>query len=277
MSERMPSYRETLRGLLGEKRYAEATKSYDILGNIAIIDAKGATAKKIAKAVMATNKNVETVLRKGGAISGRYRTRKYHYVAGKRNFIARYRENNSVFEFDVRKAYFSARLAYERRRIINQVRNGERVMVMFAGVGPFAIEIAKAKKKTKVVAIELNKYAYRYMLDNIRINKTPNVTPILGDVKKVAEKYYNFADRIIMPLPKDSYSFLGSALEVAKRGCVIHYYAFGESKKAFEQHSKKLIEFFQRHKRGARIVGKRVVRPYSATEVEIVLDAKIRR
>ena len=41
----------------------------------------------------------------------------------------------------------------------------------FAGVGPFAIEIAKSHPRASVLAIELNPSAYGYMLKNIRLNK----------------------------------------------------------------------------------------------------------
>jgi tRNA (guanine37-N1)-methyltransferase len=275
--ESRSDYRETLLELLGKREYEKARKSYDILGNIAIIDAEGRTARKLAEAILTTNRNVKTVLRKGGAISGRYRTRKYYHVMGKRNYTARYRENGAVFEFDVRKTYFSTRLAYERQRIVNKVKDGERVMVMFAGIGPFAIEIARARKRARVVAIEINRNAYRYMLNNIRMNKTPNVVPELGDVKRIANKYPHFADRIIMPLPKESYKFLDSVLKVAKNGCVVHYYAFGDSRSAYEEHAKKLTEFFRKHGRRIGIIDKRIVRPYSSTEIEVVLDVRVDR
>lgn len=216
-------------------------------------------------------------MRKRGAVEGEYRIRKFAYVLGKKNYLAKYRENGAVFEFDVRKTFFSSRLAYERQRIVQQVGDKENVVVMFAGVGPFAIEIAKHHKNCKVVAIELNKNAYVYMLKNIKINKTVNVLPELGDVKKVAKKYAGFADRIIMPLPKDAYRFLPEVLRVAGKRCVVHYYAFGRSENAFAEHTIKLRSFFVGKKRGFRVLGKRVVRPYSAKEIEIVLDFVIKR
>ena len=271
------SYRGMLRQMLSREEYENATKSYDVFGNIAIIDSSGNAAKKIAKAVMLANKNVETVLRKKGAVEGEYRIRAFGYVLGKKNYLVKYRENGAVFEFDLRKTFFSSRLAYERQRIVQQVGDKENVIVMFAGVGPFAIEIAKHHRNCKVIAIELNKNAYAYMLKNIKANKTVNVVPELGDVKKVARKYAGFADRIIMPLPKDTYRFLPEVLEVAGKRCIVHYYAFGKIEDAFSTHTAKLRNFFVDKKRSFRVLGKRVVRPYSAREIEIVLDFVIRR
>jgi len=262
-------YKKELEKILS-KAEGEAAKGYDLLGNIAIIDAEPKLAKQIGRLILSLNKNVETVLRKTGAVKGRYRTRSYAYVAGKRNYIAHYKENGCIFEFDVRKVFFSPRLAYERQRIAAQVKDGEHVVVMFAGVGPFAIEIAKKVPGAKVIAIELNKYAYKYMLRNIQLNKVKNVKPVLGDVKRVAREYRNFADRIVMPLPKESHSFLDAAYKVAKQKAIVHYYTFvpRDSNNA----SSLLLSFSRKMNAKIKVLNERIVRPYSAKEVEIVID-----
>lgn len=271
----MPSYRELLVAKIGEKKYREISKGFDVLGNIAIIDVDRSVAGKVAKIVMDTHKSVETVLRKGGPVSGRYRTRKYIFVLGKKNYMARYNENEASFVFDVRKVYFSSRLAYERKRIADLSKDGEHVVVMFAGIGPFAIEIAKKNKRSEVIAIELNRLGYKYAVENIRINKTSNVIPILGDAARPPTKYKNFADRIIMPLPMDSYRFLGPAFAMAGRRCVLHYYSFVDD--GGDEEIAKVKKFAGRHGRRFRLLGKRTVRPYSAKTTEIVLDFEILR
>jgi tRNA (guanine37-N1)-methyltransferase len=250
---------------------AEAAKGYDILGDIAIIDVSPSLAKKVAGAIIGTNGSISTVLRKGGAVKGRFRTRKFYFVAGKRNYVANYRENGCTFRFDVRTSFFSTRLAYERKRIAGLVKDGEKVVVMFSGVGPFAIEIAKARKNCKVVAIELNKEAHKAALLNKKLNRVENVVLVQGDVKKLAPMYLNFADRIVMPLPKGASKFLGEALLVAKKGCVVHYYAFCRADR--EQEAVEGIrKFVESHGRRFRLLKKRTVRPYSAREIEIVVD-----
>ncbi|MGB9732823.1 MAG: class I SAM-dependent methyltransferase [Candidatus Micrarchaeia archaeon] len=261
-------YKAELERILGE---GVASKGYDLLGNIAIIDAEPKVAKKIGKLILSLNKNVETVLRKKSAVKGRYRKREYAYVLGKRNYVAHYKENGSIFEFDVRKVFFSPRLAYERQRIASLVRENEHVMVMFAGVGPFAIEIAKKAPTAKVVAIELNRYAYKYMLKNIELNKVKNVEAVLGDVKTLSKKYKGFADRIVMPLPKESYHFLDSAYLVAKKKAIVHYYTFVDRGNTSEA-EEKIKKFFKKYGTRIEILDKRMVRPYSAHEIEMVVD-----
>ncbi|MGA3020389.1 MAG: class I SAM-dependent methyltransferase family protein [Candidatus Micrarchaeales archaeon] len=262
-------------GIRNRKTIRDAAHGYDLYGNIAVIDAAPRAAKKMAKLLMKSNKNIKTVLRKGGAVSGRYRTRKFIFVSGERNYIATYRENGCLFRFDVRKVFFSARLAYERKRISDLVRDGEHVMVLFAGVGPYAIEIAKSHKKSKVIAIELNGSACKNMRDNITLNKVKNVVCEEGDVNKFGDKYKGFADRIVMPLPKDSSSFLPIALKMSKKGCVIHYYHFCRADKV-EDTADSVKLFFRKRGVGATLINQRVVRPYSSKEIEIVLDMRVR-
>ncbi|MGC9156836.1 MAG: class I SAM-dependent methyltransferase [Candidatus Micrarchaeia archaeon] len=265
---------ESIRKLIKE----DLPKAYDLLGNIAVIN-ETKHAKKLAKAILQANPNVKTVVMKKSAVSGKYRTREFVHILGKRNFVAAYRENGAMFVFDIRKVFFSSRLAYERKRIaelVAKAKKAENVMVMFAGVGPFAIEIAKACKACNVVAIELNANAYKSMVENIKLNKVTNVVAVKGDVAKAVEKYKGWADRIVMPLPKSAYSFLGSVLVAAKDRCVVHYYCFGKAKQAVEENEQKIKEFFEERGKKVKFLFSRVVRPYSPSEDEVVIDFEIR-
>jgi len=251
-------------------------KAYDVLGDIAIISEMNAKdAKKMGKAIMQANKRIKTVLMKKGAVSGIYRTRSYAYVCGEKKYVALYKENGCIFRFDLRRTFFSTRLAYERLRIAKQVKDKEHVMVMFAGVGPFAIEIAKMHKSAKVVAIELNSYAYKSMLENIKLNKTGNVSAVNGDVAKEARKYRQWADRIVMPLPKSAANFFGSVLTAAKDTCTVHYYAFGKPESAMAEQKRLIQKYFSSKNRRVEFLFSRVVRPYSPSEIEIVIDFKL--
>lgn len=244
---------------------------YDLYGNIAVIEADPSAARAMARRLMRENGNVKTVLRKGGAVSGRYRTRKYVYVAGRRSTLAEYRENGCLFRFDIAKVFFSTRLAFERKRVSELVREGENVVVMFAGVGPYAIEIAKRDRKGRVVAMELNAAACRYMRANAQINKTGNVVVEKGDAARLAGKYNGFADRIVMPLPASAHRFLPGALAMCGKRCVLHYYAFCR-RDGVKEMAKGVRKAIEAKGRRSRLIGMRIVRPYSATIVEVVLD-----
>lgn len=271
-----PSYRELLKSELG-KEYEDAVKGFDMLGTIAIIDSPAKNARAVARAVMESNSNVETVLRKTGAVKGAYRIRGYAYVAGKRTYVTTYKENGVVLRFDVRKSFFSNRLSFERGRIAALSKGKENVLVMFAGVGPFAIEIAKKNPKAKVVGIELNSSACKDMRDNILLNKVRNVSAICADVKKEAKKHPRFADRIVMPLPKDAHEFLDSVIACAKPRCTVHYYSFVPSEGGTEASISQLSKFFAEKGWKFKVLMVRTVRPYAPDTIEIVVDFEIQK
>jgi len=256
------------------KRAQRTAQGYELYGSIAIIESEPKKADKIARNLLLSNRNIKTVLRKGGAVSGRYRTRRFFYVAGSKNYIVDYKENGCEFRFDIRKVFFSTKLGYERKRVSDSVKDGERVIVMFAGVGPYAIEIAKSHKTCKVVAIELNRTACDYMRANTRLNKTPNVAVEEGDVSCFARKYARFADRIIMPLPKEAGKFLPLALKMCRRTCKIHYYSFCKIGREKEEINM-LKKFVEGKKKRFKLIAHRAVRPYSASEIELAVDFKV--
>lgn len=274
-SSRSPDYRTLLLKRIGKKGYEDAIKSFDLIGNTAIIGSQPSTERAIAEAIMDANPKVTRVISKAGAVSGRYRTRNFHHVAGERGYSVTYAENNIRISMDIRKAFFSPRLAYERKRISDLAKDGEAVVVMFAGVGPFAILLAKEHPHSKVVAIELNMEAYKYMLDNVTLNKALNVTPLHGDVRRFSKKYGGFADRILMPLPKDSHDFIDVANSMSADRCVIHYYAFGPKLNPYSKPMSDIKSFFAAKGKRVKFLFKRVVRQYSPTDVEIVLDFEI--
>jgi tRNA (guanine37-N1)-methyltransferase len=115
--------------------------------------------------------------------------------------------------------------------------------VMFSGIGPYAIQIAKRAKPLIVYAVEINPQACRYAEENIRLNKCGNIVKsFCGDVREIVPKLGEKFDRIIMPLPKDAETFLDVAKSVANPGAVIHLYIFGESKEDVASKIKEPVE-----------------------------------
>jgi len=229
--------RNFLRQNLSENEIKFLPRSFDVIGDIAIIEIpKELEAKKeiIGKALL-NFKHIKVVMNKKGKVEGVYRTRDLEIIAGENRTETIYKEYGCRYVLDVQKMYFSPRLGNERNRIAEQVNEKERVLVMFAGVGPYAILIAK-KKKTETYAIELNHDACEYMYKNIKINKV-NVHLIEGDVAEETHRLGKF-DRIIMPLPKDCKEFLDVALNALNKNGIIHYYGFSHSPEEFSEEIK---------------------------------------
>ena len=162
-------------------------------------------------------------------VHGDFRLRKLEYIAGENKTTTVHKESRCLFFVNVGECYFSSRLFYERMRIAKQVRKGEVIVNMFAGVGCFSIVIAKHSNAEKVYSIDINSFAVQNMQENVRLNRVyGKVMPIFGDAKEVIEKTLcHVADRVIMPLPEKTFEYLPCALlALQKAGGWIHYYDF---------------------------------------------------
>jgi tRNA (guanine37-N1)-methyltransferase len=221
------SLKEALAGKLSSEELEKLPKAYDLIGDIAIIeipDELSSKKKEIGAALLKTFKNIKVVANKKTSVGTEYRTRDVEVIAGENRTETVHREAGCVYKLDVTTAYFSPRLGTERMRVASQVKADERVLVMFAGIGPYAILIAKSARPSEVYAVELNPCAVDYMKENIRLNKVA-VKAILGDAGVEVGKHGLF-DRIIMPLPKDAGNFLDKALPALNKGGVVNYYTF---------------------------------------------------
>lgn len=228
------SLREALEGKLSEEDLALAPRAFDTVGDIAVLnfDEEFPAGKKtvVAESLLETFKNIHVVAEKESKVDSEYRVPTLKVLAGEQRTETIHTEYGYKLKLDVSDVYFSPRLGTERMRVASQVRDGESVLVLFAGVGPYAIAVARKAKPSKVVAIELNPRAVEYMRDNVRLNKVSDrVEVIEGDARdSIPGGEY---DRILMPLPKDAGDFLEATIPCLKKGGVIHFYSFAHDKK----------------------------------------------
>ncbi|MBI5798220.1 hypothetical protein HZA98_04950 [Candidatus Woesearchaeota archaeon] len=193
--------------------------SFDHIGDIVIV-AENAT-KKDAKQLLNGN-NIKVVLRKKGIHSGEFRTQKLEWVAGEKRKETVYRENGVEMKLNVETCYFSPRLGTERMRIAQLVKKGEKILVLFSGVGPYPLVLAKHSKASFIIAVEKNPNAHRYALENCR--KFPQIILYNMDAKQF--HYPEKFDRILMPLPHSAEEFLDVAVKLLKEKGMIHFYSF---------------------------------------------------
>src|SRR3989344_5340579 len=237
--------------------------NYDVIGNIVIVKfsrgEKTARKKDWAGKFLKEHKNVKTVLEKSDKIKGRLRIGKSKFILGERTKEALYRENGCEFRLNVDTCYFSPRLASDRLEIAKKVRRGEKVLVMFSGVGVYGIVIGKNSEASRIVCVELGREPSRYATENVRRNKV-DVEVVQGDVRKVlsarkldarfcggrlnnnarASRSFDILrtrtsarsvrkikfDRIVMARPNLKDTFLNVAFSIVKKGGVIHYHGF---------------------------------------------------
>jgi len=181
-------------------------RAYDILGNIAIVNFprgfKVIQKKKFAQKILKDNKSVKTILEKVGRVKGRLRKISTKYVAGEKTKEVLYKENNCVFRFNIDSTYFSPRLSNERKEIAKKIKKDDEVLVMFAGVAPFSIVIAKNSKAKRIVSVEINREANKYARLNVELNKVKDkVEVVQGDVRRIVEKIGSFHSQINCSIP----------------------------------------------------------------------------
>ncbi len=222
-------FKDVLSKILTPKEMSIAKTAHDIMGTIAIIEVPKELVVKeqeIAESLMQSNPLIKTVLKKGSGHEGTFRTQEMKFVAGVETKEATYKENECVFTVNVEDVYFSSRLSTERKRIANQVKEDEEILVMFSGAAPYPCVISKITKAKNIVGVEINPEGHKYGLQNVAKNKLTNVELYCGDVREVVSTLNKTFDRIIMPLPKTAEEFLDITLPVAKKGCIIHMYGF---------------------------------------------------
>jgi len=204
--------------------------SMDVIGDIAIIkiphylldDRRFKYGREIIKRL----KYIKVVLRQRTPVEGILRTRKFEFLAGEERTDTVYKEHGIICRVDVEKVYFSPRLSRERDRISRLVDEGETIINMFAGVGPYSILIAKRRDNILVHSIDINPVAIEFHLTNNILNKVEEkIITYLGDASDIINKYlYRVADRVLMPLPEFAIQYISSALYSAKNKATLHIY-----------------------------------------------------
>ncbi|MCW8801724.1 MAG: class I SAM-dependent methyltransferase family protein [Candidatus Bathyarchaeota archaeon] len=255
----------------------------DFIGDIAIVEIPDDLSEYkslIGQAILKAHKQTNTVLAKAGAVTGVYRIRELEFLAGTNKTSTVCVEYGNTLHVDVAKAYFSPRLSNEHNRVAAQVTPKETVIDLFAGVGPFAIPIAKNHKTIQVYAIDINPDAISLLEKNIKLNHLEKqVVPLVGDSRKIVkEQLSHKADRIIMNLPETALEFVDTACEAIKpEGGIVHYYCFvSDSSEPLETAKKELEQAVKQNNRHVtKFLFAKTVREVAPYAWQVVVDALI--
>jgi tRNA (guanine37-N1)-methyltransferase len=228
------SLREAIRPYLTPDEAARMRASYDIVGSIAILDVPPELEAKealIGEKVLAANKTISTVLKKTGAHEGVYRTQRMQCIGGEDTRETIVIENGVKLRVNVETAYYSIRMATERKRIAQLIKPGERVLCLFSGIGPYPVTFYRLTQAADIVGIEINPQAHELAVENVAKNRCMNVRLFCGDahdlLPRLVEAGEHF-DRVTMPLPHTADEFLEDLLPLLHVGSVIHFYDFLE-------------------------------------------------
>jgi tRNA (guanine37-N1)-methyltransferase len=252
--------------------------AYEVIGDIALLedhDLDKEKALRIANALLQTQPNVRTVLRPLTPVIGEFRVREFEIVAGEPKTETIHREYGCRYKIDLAKAYFTPRLSTERSRILTWIREGDVVIDMFAGVGPYSILFAKSKKPSKVIAIDKNPDAVHYLKENIKLNSVEDILAIEGDAREEAENFAGTADHVIMNLPHNAYEFLDSAILLTKSEGIIHYYGITPENDLFESSIGLIKKAALKAGRQIEVLEKRVVRSYAPYQYNTCIEVRV--
>ncbi|XP_037359366.1 tRNA (guanine(37)-N1)-methyltransferase [Talpa occidentalis] len=241
---------EILRAVLPEGQ--DVTSGFSRVGHIAHLNLRDHQLpfkNLIGQVVIDKNPGITSAVNKINNIDNTYRNFQMEVLSGEENMMTKVRENNYTYEFDFSKVYWNPRLSTEHSRITELLKPGDVLFDVFAGVGPFAIPVAK--KNCTVFANDLNPESHKWLLHNCKLNKVDQKVKVFnldgkdflqGPVRKELmeqlgplSKERKHSVHIVMNLPAKAIEFL-TAFKLLLDGqpCsheflpIVHCYSFSK-------------------------------------------------
>ncbi|GBN12131.1 tRNA (guanine(37)-N1)-methyltransferase [Araneus ventricosus] len=123
----------------------------------------------IGQVLLDKHSSIKTVVNKAHIIENEFRNFSIELLAGEPKYEVLVKENNCQYAFDFSKVFWNPRLGHEHNEIVKRTTPGDFVYDVFAGVGPFAVPLAK--KKCQVHANDLNPDSFKWLCHNATLNK----------------------------------------------------------------------------------------------------------
>jgi tRNA (guanine37-N1)-methyltransferase len=213
--------------------------SFETVGHIAHLNLKEEHEPYkhlIGEVFLEKNPGIRTVVTKVGITSNEFRVFEMEVIAGENDFETTLKEHACTFKFNFREVYWNSRLQTEHNRMVMALPEDAVVCDMMCGVGPFAVPAGA--RGCQVYANDLNPQSYRYLVDNVKINKVGDkVTSYNMDARDFVKHVYALQekgeqpafDHVIMNLPALSIEFLDVFVGLYKQGAPLprmHVYCF---------------------------------------------------
>jgi tRNA (guanine37-N1)-methyltransferase len=251
--------------------------SFDVVGDLAVIRLPKEIRPyraAVGAAILRWNPRLRVVLEDRG-VAGPNRVRRVEGIAGEARATTVHVEHGLRYHVDLAHAYFSPRLAAERKRVADSVGDGETVADPFAGVGPYAILIAKRRRPRVVYASDANPMAIDLLRANAAMNRADRVDIRPGDARAVLEQVAP-VDRVILDLPHSALDFLPDAFAALGKAGVVHLYGILESAEEAERET--AVRSIARAA-GLQVedLRRRHVRAYSPSQFHTAFDVTVAR
>lgn len=250
-----------------------APERWEKLGDVVVVrlDEAALPQAGLLAAAYADVLGARCVVRDASGVAGELREMRAEVLYGD-DPVTTHLENGVRYRFDASRIMFSSGNLAERSRPIDAA--AETVVDMFAGIGYFSIPLALRGGPTRVVAIEKSPLSFRYLRENVALNRVEHVVePWQGDNRDYPNE--GIADRVLMGYFPGTAKFLPKAFALLKpRGGVIHYHDTAHERRWKEEMTASFLEAARACGRVVALEEARVVKSHSPGVVHAVLVAR---
>ncbi len=260
--------------LLRERGFSEteierAPASWAVVGDVVLVTFGDCERRaEVGEALLELHGEATTVLADEG-VSGEFREPAVEVVAGDGDTETVHTEHGTKYALDLAEVMFSPGNQAERKRMGDIVSENERVLDAFAGIGYFALPMARAG--ARVEAVEKNPTAFKYLLENTVLNGVQsNLSATRADCRDVETE----ADRVVMGY-YDAPDYLDVAFDALSDGGVLHMHTTVPDAVYPERPHERLASAATAAGRTAAVLDTRIVKSHSEGVHHAVVDARV--
>jgi tRNA wybutosine-synthesizing protein 2 len=256
-----------------EAEIERAPGSWAVVGTVVLVDVGDAPRpEEVGEALLALHGGADTVLARGG-IDGAHREPSVEVLAGEGDTRTVHREHGTEYALDLAEVMFSPGNKAERARMGEVVAPEERVLDPFAGIGYFAVPMARAG--ARVTAVERNPVAFEYLLENaVRNGATDRIEAYRGDCREVLPALDGRFDRAVLGY-YDAHEYLDAVLPTLADGGTVHMHEATPEALVPDRPVGRLREAAAALGRAVEVLDVREVKGYSEGVAHVVVDARI--
>jgi len=274
-----------LAALLADRGWTEveielAPRSWAVVGDVVLVRLPDDCPRpaEVGEALLDLQ-GAETVLVRNG-IDGAQREPDVDVLAGSADTETVHTEHGTKYSLDLAEVMFSPGNQAERVRMGEVVEEGERVLDMFAGIGYFALPMARAG--AEVTAVERNPAAFQFLVENAVLNGVEErLRPFRADCRDVVGWHGDpevdvdvAADRVVMG-HYDANEYLDAALSVLEPGGTLHYHEVTSEAELPERPVERVESAAEEAGRSVEVGDVARVKSYSEGVWHVVVDARV--
>jgi tRNA wybutosine-synthesizing protein 2 len=219
---------------------------------------------------------VTTVLVPSGPVEGEYRIPRLERIAGGAT-ETEVTEQGVCWRFDAARIMFAAGNRTERARVGRLVGPGETVVDLFAGIGYFAIPAARVGGARRVVAVEKNPVAVRYLRENVTLNHVAERVEVVEGDNRTVPLPRAEAHRVLLGYLPTSIPWVPRALETVRDEGWLHVHLVADARRARERATASVERaLLDAGAAWTAPLFAREVKPYGPGRTHVVVDARVR-